>query len=473
MNYALEIIERDLLPELEARYSGYLPSVPEEPEYCDPAAPATEPAALAGEEPPPNPAKPGSSLSLGSNDEVMFRFRDFALFWRKNPELARFDLQAQARDLLPNERVKKCLRLRVTAEKDILLVKRPDYESAFYHNLQRCGSVWHCPICSTKIATYRRDELTTGVNNWTEQGNRILLATFTMQHLITDPCSDVLNAITKAQAKFWQGRKGKALWDKYKFAGKVRGLEVTYTPNGWHWHFHLLFFIEGELSPIVIDEMREEMSQHWSHVVSRAGKFADSQHGLTIKATDRDVADYVSKYGKEGEGTWRKEVESWTEAHELALAPIKRASKGGLTPFQLLAMSLAGDPAAGPVFVEFAKAVKGKCQLKWSKGLRARAGLTGRELTDEEIAAKHDARDIIGWALAELEQKHWRVIDRNAARGQLKQLAATGDHQAVLQFLADLGLHDVKSPGLSKVIIYPDGFDFTEAEAPPSPTEGQ
>ena len=68
----------------------------------------------------------------------------------ENTRLARFALQSQAAKLLPKERVKSCLRCRIDAS--ILLVKyNKKREKAHYSNLQRCGSVWHCPVCASII----------------------------------------------------------------------------------------------------------------------------------------------------------------------------------------------------------------------------------------------------------------------------------------------------------------------------------
>lgn len=381
---------------------------------------------------------------LGSTCEIIFRSEDFARFSRENPTSARFALQSEARDLLPNERVRNCLRARVSKSDPVSGLYVPATKSAHFGNLQTCGSVWSCPVCAAKVTSRRREELGQAVDIWTGQGNSVLLASFTLQHLKADNCLSVLLAILKAFSRFWDGRPGQRIIGKYKLAGRVRGLEVTYTiANGWHWHFHVLLFVTGQADPLLIQDMKGEFTQRWQYLLAKDGRFADSDHGVDIRFTDQDVADYVSKYGVEG-GPKIGAAQTWTEAHELALAPIKRAAKGGFTAHQLLGLSLCGDKQAGRLFVEYHQAVKGRRQLQWSKGLRDLLGMRP-EKTDEEIAAQQEQNAV---ELARFEREHWRVILANDARADVLKALKTGDSWAVLEFCESLGLMDVYYPQL-------------------------
>lgn len=384
---------------------------------------------------------------LGSTCEITRgSFHDFMNFWRENPRLARFALQTEARSLLAGHRVGNCLRVRISAKDPVGVLHVASVRGAHYGNLQTCSSVWVCPICASKIATRRREELAAGVENWTgKDGNTVLLATFTLQHLAADSCGDILGAITSAHSDFWRWWQGKGIVARYRIAGRVRGLEVVDGLNGWHWHYHVLLFIQGGVTAGEVDQLRGDMSEHWQSTVKRGGRYADGVHGVDVRATNRDVVDYVSKYGLEGDGKQNQgKGGGWSESHELALGHIKRASSGGLTAFQLLALSLCGEKEAGTRFVEYVRACKGKSQLHWSPGLRALLGL-GREKSDQELAEEQHEKATI---LAQLEQHHWRVILGNAARGELLKVADSGDPWLVLEFLEDLGVYDAYLPDL-------------------------
>jgi len=383
-----------------------------------------------------------AGLNLGNTCEITLRFSEFADFWRLSPVPARFALQAESRELLPAERVKRCLRCRTDKDAPVDVWHIPVRQAACYGNLQTCGSVWNCPVCAAKIANRRREELSEAVAIWQKQGNGVLLATFTLQHTVDDSCADVLAGVVQAFSRFWQDRRGQDIRRDYAIVGRVRGLETTYTlTNGWHVHFHVLLFVQGMLSPARVGSLREECSAHWQAVLKRHQRYADSIHGVTVKDARRDIAEYIAKYDSDDMAEAVTKVKSWTESHEVAMGVIKRKTTelGGFTPTQLLALSLCQDEIAGLLFVEYAKAFKGKSQLHWSRGLRKLLGMS-KELTDEEIAARRDEKASI---LAKLNSSHWKCILANDARGELLAAAANGNPDELRGFLQSLGLDDV------------------------------
>jgi hypothetical protein len=98
---------------------------------------------------------------------------------------------------------------------------------------------------------------------------------------------------------------------------------------------------------------------------------------------------------------------------------------------------LAGDRRAAALWQEYAKAFKGRKQLVWSRGLRAVLGLAVEEKSDEEVAAE-EVEDAVVLAVLTLAQ--WRVILANDARGELCDVASSGDAEQVRVFLASLGI---------------------------------
>ena len=111
---------------------------------------------------------------------------------------------------------------------------------------------------------------------------------------------------------------------------------------------------------------------------------------------------------------------------------IKQAKAGGETPFDLLRAVLAdkSDRQAAALFSEFGRVFKGKRQLSWSRGLRARFDLV--EKTDEEIAQEHtEGAELLGL----ISVDEWRDVLRVQARGVVLELAAAGGWSAVARFL--------------------------------------
>lgn len=394
---------------------------------------------------PPSKTELGHDVPiLGNTCEITLRFADFADFWAKSPAAARFALQSESRDLLPRERVKNCLRVIADGRADVQVLHVPVRNTAHYGNLQTCGSVWNCPVCAAKIATRRREELSEAVSIWRERGFSVLLATFTLRHTLADKCADVLDGVLTSFSRFWQDRAGQKIRADYRVTGRVRGLETTFTrENGWHCHIHVLFFIRGILGDRV-EQLRADCSDHWRGVLQRHSRYADGDHGVTVKTANEDVAEYIAKHGEDDMAEAVAKIRTWTEAHEIALGVIKRKTKrGGFTPMQLLALSLCGDIIAGRLFAEYALTFKGKSQLYWSKGLRDLLGLA-ETLTDEELAARRGEDAVL---LARLNSRQWKRILANSARGELLAAAANGDVIRLDQFLQGLGLTDVQLRG--------------------------
>ena len=91
------------------------------------------------------------SRPLGTNAKLRATF--------ENPmarRVERFALQSVARDILPDSRTAKCLRIRAH-DKDVQVWKSKNHKTASYGGLQTCGSVWTCPVCGAKVVERRRE----------------------------------------------------------------------------------------------------------------------------------------------------------------------------------------------------------------------------------------------------------------------------------------------------------------------------
>lgn len=348
--------------------------------------------------------------------------------------LERWALQSAARDLVGTERVAWCFRrigfdwLTMRRFRDVRLMFSPSVHRAHYKNLMVCGSVWMCPICAAKISERRRSDLSSAIAR-TELNP--VLVTFTLSHNRDDKLKNVVRDLTKSYANV---REGKA-WETFKrrenIVGSVRALEVTHGANGWHPHLHILYFVRGEVGE---ERIKKFFWDRWHRSLLRNKRTATSAHGIDVRVARDDVGDYVTKFGHEPIKT------RWGVEHELTKSPAKIARAGGRSPLQLLADYAAGDKQAGALWKEYALTFKGQRQLVWSKGLRSLLGL-GTEKSDAEIA-KETREDAV--LLAALGLDVWRVVLGNDARGELLEVAHSGNADAVWQFLATLGVRDAR-----------------------------
>lgn len=385
------------------------------------------PAALrrAGGQAQPTPAGAAAPASLGT--VARFASPSLSAPSFSSPSVRRFSLQAAARELVPHERVALCLRRPIPAAAGVELLHVPSRGTAHYGGLQVCGSVWMCAVCSSKISERRREELSAGVKAW---GGQIVLCTFTLQHKRSDELSGLLSDLLKAYRNTKNGKAWMGFLERFEVAGTVRALEPTHGWHGWHPHLHVLFFLGPGAD---VEAFTEQLRERWLACVAKVGRYASPQWGLDVRSANADIAAYVAKFGKQPK---------WTVAHEVAKAVSKRGRDGGLSPMQLLECYLLfSDDDAGAHWQEYAAAFKGKKQLVWSRGLRALLGLVVEEKTDQELVEEVVEEAV---CLAVLDLAAWRVVLANDARGELLDVASSGDAGEVRRFLLALGVevHD-------------------------------
>jgi hypothetical protein len=348
--------------------------------------------------------------------------------------LLRWALQAEARHILPNERVAECLRTINPMSIGVQVLHSPEHMRAHYKSLIVCGSVWMCPLCAAKISERRRGELERAVSRHLEQDGAVYMATYTVSHSRHDDLCCLLQAFLQARKRMKQGKY--AQWRKRDFGivGTISVLEATWSSlNHWHPHSHELIFTLACLSDAHGLTFEQESRSAWKQAAAHFGLRMDEEHGYRLDRTYGAVADYIAKFGRE---PLRK---PWGVESEITKGHIK-TGRGTviehLTPFSLLYQIMQGNTTLIPVFQEYAHWFKGRHQLHWSKGLRKQLLDTEEELTDEELAvAGMDDAVLLGL----LTRAQWRVVLANDARGELLEVARSGDWQQVETFLTGIG----------------------------------
>lgn len=334
--------------------------------------------------------------------------------------LQRWEMQASARELLPESRLRVCYRHRQKQTDVVRVYRRGEGEkvSTYYRGLQVCGSVWCCPVCAAKITERKRLELVAVLDQHTKAGGGVLMLTLTVPHTREDRAFDVADRLLESFRQFGQGR------DRWTaslpgYLGSVRALEVTHGMNGWHPHLHVLVLLARPLTDVQRFMLSDLLHARWSWVTLRNGfEELHRVHGLRLD-DGRQAGKYAAK---------------WGIPEELTKAHVKETRReDSRTPWALLAdYTLKADHQAGALFREFAEAFKGKSQLHWSRGLRARFDLAA-EKTDEELAVEvQQEADVLAARIAPAD---WSLIRRHELRGLVLELLRSSDWSAVVRLL--------------------------------------
>lgn len=324
--------------------------------------------------------------------------------------VARFALQEVSRSILRDmvqrngkatyvHQVRNCLRARISKKKGVTLFYNVEREQANFGNLQRCYSVWNCPICSMTITEGRRTELKQGLSNWTDAGGHAYLVTFTSSHHRGDDLDHLVNCQKKAFKKFWEKTITVKRLKRLGYKGRIVATEVPWgEKNGWHPHYHMIFFFDHEINA---QGLQTELAIQWQDACIKAGaKAPDLIHGVDVR-NGTYAAKYVSKWGLE---------EEVTKGH------LKKGLNGSLTPFDLLRGASTNNHYK-TLFKEFADVFKGKQQLVWSKGLKELLGI--KQVTDEELIEETEKTSI---EVRELPLKIWDLILKYEKRAYVLEL---------------------------------------------------
>ena len=271
---------------------------------------------------------------------------------------------------------------------------------AHYSGLQKCGSVWACPVCSARIQAERTDELVAAVEEAHRQGLTVAMVTLTMRHDRRCKLAPMWDALSSAFASaMTTDRAVQKAKQAAGVVGWVRRVEATHGRNGWHLHVHALLFIDGNAP---LEGLELSMWAGWVRSLQRHGLDADVHHGIDLRRLDleqsrQEVGRYLTK----------STYERASVARELAGQHGKSGRRGNRTPFDVLAdltrYGLAGDLA---IWREWEQASRGRRAMGWSKGIRDRLRV-GQERDDETIAADNDGDQL---DLVMLTVDAWRVI---------------------------------------------------------------
>jgi len=349
--------------------------------------------------------KGGADEENGDNKALPVEFEDKPTLDR----FLRYQMQSVAKHLLPHNRVGLCLRHQIERYGDVSLFKHRSTQKAFYGGLMVCGSVWVCPVCAAKISERRRAELKTAFDVHLQQGGHCTMVTLTFSHSSRDKLDDLLLSLGKATQMFSRGKRFDNFRREIGLIGRIRAFEITYGQNGWHPHIHLLLMHSKEIDPWDREDVRDKLYDMWEGACAKNGLQTSYEHGLKVDDA-AEASQYIGKWGDIMDKPWGTDS-------EMTKANIKKGRAGSMTPFDFLrAVIEDGDLQYEDKFREYAAATKGKQQLVWSPGLKAKYLIDDK--SDEDVATeKVEEADLLGL----LDWQQWRFIVRNNLRVELLQ----------------------------------------------------
>ncbi|MGL6348255.1 MAG: hypothetical protein ACRC2U_00035, partial [Aeromonas sp.] len=154
-----------------------------------------------------------------------------------DPQLARANrwaLKSVVNRILPDTRTAKCMVYRAPIAGQVLgdiQIMKGIHQKAFYQGLMRCGSVWSCPICASKVSERRRPELKDAIQSGKDQGMAVHFVSLTIPHGVGDDINVLNDRLSKALKRMSSGKYSvknqlRALLPDAEIYGYIRALEV-------------------------------------------------------------------------------------------------------------------------------------------------------------------------------------------------------------------------------------------------------
>ena len=294
------------------------------------------------------------------------------------------------------------------------------YLPGHFVGLQTCALPWLCPICSPKIAERRAKEIRQAMGQCLSKGGQVLMPTFTIPHGRQDRLTGTLNLIKDALRWMARHRQYKQLQSRLGVQGRIIATEINHgEANGWHPHFHELWFFEG--SGVDAAQLEEDLYHLWKAACLRYDLGEPSRkHGVVVQ-DGSFAASYVSKMGDS----------EWTLADEMAKSNSKKGRRSNRSFWQLIDCYM--DENATTQYRNRAK----QLIISMPRPQRARRFLLGRRVLKScmpsprpQTKSLQRSREEEAVFIADIPLDDWRIVVRNNLEAVILDVCLNG-RQAV------------------------------------------
>jgi hypothetical protein len=147
----------------------------------------------------------------------------------------------------------------------------------------------------------RADRAVNIMRNATASNIGMFFVTLTIQHKYTDGLDVSIEIINKAFKAFQQGSGYRKLKKELGLIAGIRVLEITHNPiNGFHPHYHCVFFVQGLIDDNLKKVASELIYERWALVVKRfGGVTSENAFNIQKSYSDSGLSKYISKLAQE------------------------------------------------------------------------------------------------------------------------------------------------------------------------------
>lgn len=307
----------------------------------------------------------------------------------------------------------------------VVVLHSSSVSKAHFCNLATCGSVWACPVCSAKISERRKLEIVHASNLHKEVGGGLYMVTMTWAHSRHDDLAKMVKVSRETLVRLRTRASYLRNLKDINYVGMIRAFEVTHgDANGWHPHFHELWFLKKKLTHFQLEVWRNVLFEQWRAQCVRSGLGEPNRTAGIMIIEAESAAEYVAKFGNSPR---------WDVGCELTKLQVKRGRNGSRSPWDLLRLYWEGEHRFFYLFQEYIEAFFGLSQVHWSRGLKQAFGI--QEMNDEALAKVHE---VDAYEICRIAKENWKKVLAQPfeARALILKLAEMGGDKAISNFIS-------------------------------------
>jgi hypothetical protein len=298
-------------------------------------------------------------------------------------------------------------------------------------SVQTCGCVWTCPVCVSRIMVEKGNMVRKALA-WADASTLIpVMVTLTASHNAHTRLAEFKDAFKSAYQHFTNRRKWRNFKQIFGVQHHIANVEVTHGVNGWHYHKHLLLFLDktvlSQANPY--EKIQEFLSNDWLDCLQKQD--LQGLDGIALKvSTHANIGEhYLSKLGLS------------TVAGDLAYEITGQSNKESRTVFDLLRHSYYGDKLATALYLEFARVMTGENFITCSHGLPDLLEVFQEAVQETKVRNAQDTFE----EFMVLPSRYWYVVKKAKIYHEVLDVAASSrEPKKVLELIRHRAreLHD-------------------------------
>lgn len=294
----------------------------------------------------------------------------------------------------------------------VIKLNRDDLNSeAKISHVQTCTSFWACPICAETIAIKKAQEIREALQYADAKGLLPVMLTLTARHDVGMRLVGFKSDFKKAWKLFSNHRQWKKFKKEYGFKHKIVVREVTRGDCGWHYHMHILIFMD-KLKLVKAeqdDTLQEALRDHWMHCLAQAGLDARRDKALVLTTGETAGELYLTKLG----------IAPSSADGDLSYELTGVGKQDSRTIWDILRHAYYGNEGDDLLYIEYVKAMTGDNWITWSKGLHDLVNEFMEEHPNEdepEAQSTHKWLNISNywWTLVKMARAYHIIVDVSA-----------------------------------------------------------